>query len=157
MNRFLTILIVALAASAQAGEVTIVETDSGVTAELTGSPSSTGNSNEMPGAAVNIDNAARVKFLSGQIEQLKKEIADISQLTGNETEEELTQKNALADEKKLQIETYTNEYRQLAGNTRNTTAGTDQPKEEQTERYQSYRQERKSQIRELKKLRATSP
>jgi len=146
MKTLITMLILLLATTAQAGESKIVETETGLIAEITGSPASS-----------SIDNATRLKDLTARIEQLKKERADILKLKGNETEDELMQKNALADEKKLQIESYSAEISQLTANDQNMAAGTEQPKAEQPERYQSYRQEKKNQIMELKKMRMNPP
>jgi hypothetical protein len=157
MKKLITILISALACSAQAGDLTIVETETGVTAEYSGPPPSARNNGGVPGPAVTNDTVERVNFLTAQIEQLKKDTADLLKLTGNETEDELTQKQALADENRLQIDAYTNEFRQLTGTTQNIAAAADQPKEEQTVRWQSPRQEKKMQIMELKKRRMSAP
>jgi len=157
MNRFMAFLIISLATTAQAGEVKIVETESGVVAEYTGSPSSAGSDAETPSAAVNDDNATRVKYLTSQIEQLNKEKDEILNLSGNETEDELALVNALADEKNKLIEAYDNEIKRLTGNARKNEAEMVQSKEEQPLRQKSYRQEKKRQLRELKKLQLTSP
>ena len=62
-----------------------------------------------------------------------------------------------AEEKKLQKDFDAAETSQLTDKDQNTAAGTGQPKEEQPVRYQSYREEKKSKVRELKKLRMSSP
>ena len=153
----MTILIISLATTVQAGEVKIVETESGVVAEYTGAPSSAGSDAETPSAAVNDDNAKRVKYLTSQIEQLQTEKADILNLSGNETEDELALANVLADEKKKQIEAYVNEIKQLTGNAGKNEAETAQPREDQPLKQKNYRQEKKRQLKELRKLQMPSP
>jgi hypothetical protein len=157
MYRFMTILMISLATSAYAGEVHIVETESGVVAEYTGSPSSVGSDAETPATAGNHVHATRVNHLNSQIEQLQKEKDEILTLSGNETEEEVALVHALADEKNKLIEDYDNEIRQLTGNTQKNEADMGHPREEQPLRQKNYRQEKKRQIKELKKLPATSP
>ena len=158
MKFFITIAVLSLTTAVQAGEVKIIETETGVIAEYTGTASAGGSKeNETTSPVVNNGSSDRVKYLASQIEQLKREAADMMKLTGNETEDELALKTALADEKKQQIETYNNEISQLTGNTQNNTVDTALPKEEQPLNHQSYRQEKKRQIRELKKLRMSPP
>lgn len=115
MNIPMTILLLSLTTAVQAGEVKIVETESGIIAEYTGSPSSTGSESEIPATAAENDNATKDNFLTAQIERLKMEVAEILKQSGNETEDERQAKEALAAEKKRRIEFYEDEIRQMSG------------------------------------------
>jgi len=115
MNSLMTIILLSLATAVQAGEVSIVETESGIIAEYAGSPSSTGRASEIPAAAAENVSATEVNLITAQIEQLNMEVAEILNLTGNETEDELQAKEALAAEKKQQIESYEEKIRRMSG------------------------------------------
>jgi TolA-binding protein len=115
MNRLVTILLLSLATAVQAGEVKIIETETGIIAEYTGSPSSTVTDCEIPVAAAENDSATRVNFLTAEIEQLKREVAEILKLSGNETEDEQQAKEALAAEIKQRIECYEDEIHRMSG------------------------------------------
>jgi hypothetical protein len=114
MNRLMTILLLSLATSVQADEVKIVETESAIIAEYTGSPSSTGSDSEIAAAAVKNDITTMVNPLTAQIEKLKMEVSEILKLTGNETDDEKQALEVLAAEEKRQIEFYENEIRQMS-------------------------------------------
>lgn len=123
MNRFAVIFILILASSVQAGELRIVETDTEIIAEYTGTPSSADGDVDAPAAGAGNDRAAMVNdkavmvnFITAQIEQLRRELADLLKRSGTESEEEQQAKDALAAEKRLQIKTYEDEIRRLTGN-----------------------------------------
>lgn len=148
MNRLVTILLLSLATAVQAGEVKIVETDSGIIAEYTGSPSSTVTDNEIPVVAGENDDATRVNFLTAQIEQLKREVAEILKLSGNETEDERQAKEALAAEKKQRIQSYEDEIRRMSGKSQAEAVQKPAPssgtRQETIRRFKELRQSRKA-------------
>jgi TolA-binding protein len=148
MNMLLTIFLLSLATAVQAGEVKIVETESGIIAEYTGSPSSTGSDSEIPAAVADNDKASKMNTLIAQIEQLKTEVDEILTLSGNETEDELQEKEVLAAEKKQQIEFYEDEIRRMSGKPQtelvqkdSTSVGTQR---EMKRRFKELRQSRKA-------------
>lgn len=151
MFKTITILMLALPLSVQAGELKIIETETGIIAEFSGSPSSAGNDIEVPGTAVDNDNASMVDFINAQIEQLKKDAAEISKLTGKETEEELALIKAHAYAKDQQIKAYSDELDQLTGIAESKEADVVQSAEEQPSQQQDYRQEMKIPLRALKR------
>jgi len=151
MQILLIALLLFLPLIANAGEGKIVETDTGIVVEYSGAPADNNPSggDEKPSANVNGADVPRVEYLAAQIEKLKKEISDIAQRTGKESESELMQKNALLIEKRRQLESYTEEIRQLSGK--------DQPKEELPVSKPNRRQEMKREMRELKEKRRDLP
>ena len=117
MNRLLTVFILALATTVQAGELKIDETDELIIVEYVGTPSDS---------------------TSGER----------AELAGNESADEVRLKNALADENKRQIETYSEEVRRINGNLR---ADGEPPVKQQHNRLAMKRQ-----MQELKKLRTSA-
>jgi iron only hydrogenase large subunit-like protein len=150
MNRFQLVPLVLVATVLHAGEPKIVETESGVIVEYSGSPSYPGSGENSP---VNDENAMMVRAIALRIEQLKKETADISKLTGEETEAELAYKKALVTEKNRQIEVFAREVGQLEGGGQVKAPEIDQARVEQSQRQLNHRQEKKQRIMELKQLR----
>jgi len=157
MNRLITIIILSLATIVQADEVKIIETETGVIAEYTGSPTSTGNDSEVPDTSANNDKTTRVEFITAQIEQLKMEVAEIMTLTGNETEDELATIKVQAAAKYQQLEAYANELSQLIDIAKKKEADAARQEEVQPLQQQNNRQEKKKQYKELKKMRTTPP
>src|ERR1700680_1696834 len=100
MKKLITVILVSLATMVQAGELKIVETSEGITAEYSGSPSEKSGDKELPVTTGNASNGVRVKFLNARIEQLGKEADGLAKLSGSETEDELVKKNAVAEDKK---------------------------------------------------------
>jgi hypothetical protein len=129
MNRLLIVSLLALATTVQADELRIAETGEIIIVEYVGTPS--GRSSESVKLSMTGNNAEvpRVRHLTARIEQLRKEVEDILELSGNESEDELTLKNALADENQRQIETYSKEVRRISG--------TSQPDEEPPNKQQN--------------------
>lgn len=120
MKTLLTIMFLGYAAIAQAAGPKITETDQGITVEYTGTPSdgaSAAGPAQESGTAPANDSAttARVKSLSGQIQQLQAEIASLAKTTGSETADELAARQQQIDGKKLLIQQYADEVRQLTG------------------------------------------
>jgi TolA-binding protein len=150
MNMLITVFLLTLATAVQAGEVTIVETESGIIAEYAGSASSTGSDREIPAVAAENDNATMMKFLTAQLEQLKMEVAEILNLSGNETDDEQQAKIALAAEKKQQITFYEDEIRQLSGKPQTEAVQKDAPRD-------GTQQERTRRFKDLRRSRRASP
>jgi len=110
---------------AYAGQAVIVETDSGVSVEYNGQtekaepkkdPAATGTAAPAPASAIsNPGQLARVRFLAAQLQQLNREIRDASLTTGSETDEQLAAKQTLVAGKRVSVEKFTEEYRQLTG------------------------------------------
>jgi len=103
MNWLVAIFLLSLAAAAQAGEVMIVETESEIIVEYTGSPVSTGNDSGIPVAAAE------------NVDATKAEVAKMVKLSGNETVDEQQAKEALAAEKMQQIGLYEDEISHMSG------------------------------------------
>ncbi|BDV43761.1 hypothetical protein GURASL_26840 [Geotalea uraniireducens] len=122
MKTLITMLVIAHAAVALAAEPKITETDQGITVEYTGTPSdgsssapATDQGTANKTSTMDSGTAARVKSLSGQIQQLQAEIATLSKTTGSESADELAARQQQIDEKKLLIQQYADEVRQLTG------------------------------------------
>ena len=116
MEKALTIILVLMAAAAQAGELKITETATCVTVEYTGTPEKGGTAEKVPIAPV-ATQTTKIEYRAAQIDHLKKELEELEKLTGTETEKEVAAKNALAEDLKQKIETYTIELRQIAAPT----------------------------------------
>jgi hypothetical protein len=115
MRPIVIVILLVLTTGVQAAEVKIIETDEGISAEFTGTSSASESEGEKPNSARRQTSVPRMQELSLLVEQLQKEVDEILKLSGTETEEELAAKNALAAEKKRQIELYQEEMRQIAG------------------------------------------
>jgi hypothetical protein len=155
MKRIMTLIMLSLATVVQAGEQKIVETEAGITVEYTGSSAPAQGGADSAAALAN-DYSQRVQSLTAQVEQLRREAADILQMTGAESAEEIALKKALAEEKRLQIEACSKELGQLAG-TGAAAADASPPQADKPVRAPNYRAEKKQQIRDLKMLRMTAP
>jgi hypothetical protein len=156
MNKLVAVTLLLLVTPVHADELRIVETDEGIIAEYTGTPSEKGSDSEKPAISGKTANVSRVEYLTFQIERLKKETVEISRQSDNETEDDLKTRQVLADEKKRQIEMYSEEIRLLR----------DEPQPKKTDntladegvpiKQQSNRKQMKRQMKELKKLRTSS-
>src|SRR6185369_6843200 len=122
MKRFMTIFLLSLATAVPAGEVKIVETESGIIVEYAGSPSSTGIDSEIPAAVAGNDNATEVNSITAQ--------------------------EALAAEKKQQIELYEEKIRQVSAKPQTEAVQKDAPRpatqRENIRRFKEQRQLRRS-------------
>jgi hypothetical protein len=155
MNKILLVPIVTLVTILHASESKIVETESEVIVEYTGSPSYFGHTGETPTEEFNDGNKTMEIAIAARIEQLKKEVSDLLQPTGKQTDAEVAVKKALAEEKISRIASYVHEIDQLAGRSERgdaSRAGAGPPI-----RPQHVRQEKKARLRELKKSRVFSP
>jgi hypothetical protein len=157
MNKLITVTLILLATLARAGELKIVETDDGIIAEYTGTPSDKSSESEKLSLTSNSADVTRVEFLSSQIERLKKEADELSRQPGNESENDLTTRRAIADEKKRQIEIYTEEIRRLTDKTPAKITDKTRVEEGPPVRQQSQRHQIKKQLKALKNSGTSSP
>jgi vacuolar-type H+-ATPase subunit I/STV1 len=153
MKTIMSIILIVLATAAQASQPKITETDEGITVEYTGTP---GGSSSKPVVPDKSGAQAQVESLTSKIEQLQKEIDGLTTLTGTETPEEVAQKNALAEQKRLQLEAYRAELAQIAGQSPQKAADKPPSRDEPTMKQQIRRQEMKKEIQELRQLRRDS-
>jgi hypothetical protein len=156
MTTIVALIMLCWAAQAQAGEQRIVETDTGITVEYTGTPSADSRPDAVHAAQDREARQAVLKTLASQLVQLRQEAADLQKLTGKESPEELALKKTLAQEKLRQIETCNAEVNRLTGRNPNAPEEVEQQGEEKPTRAPNHRQEKKQQIRELKMLRQTN-
>jgi len=143
----MSLLLLSLATAVQADEIKIEETESGIIAEYTGAPSNTGSKSEITATAPENDKVTTVNTRTAQIEQLKIEVAEILKLSGNETEDELAAKQALAAEKKQQIEICEDEIRRMSGKPQTEAVQKDPPSsgtQRESRRYKELRKTRKA-------------
>jgi hypothetical protein len=150
MNRFIAITFLLLATLAQAGELRIVETDDGIVAEYTGTPSDKSSESENPSVTGNSADPIGGEFLSSQIERLKKEADELSRQPGTESENDLATRRALVDEKKRQIEIYTEEMRRMTDKAQAKITDKTRAEEGVPVRQQSQRKQIKKQMNALK-------
>jgi len=101
--------VVIMAVIARAETATIVESDSGIVVEYTGSAES-GPAGDKAGAAAPVrrDAPRRSAWLAAEIERLRAELAQTEQIAAQEGPEAASAQ-ALADQKKQQIEAYERE------------------------------------------------
>jgi hypothetical protein len=164
MKALTLLCLLSLAATVQAGQQKITETETGITVEYTGSaPNGAGRGDQAAAAASSAasaarDAAAQLKGLRAKLEQLRNDGAALRQLTGKETPEELALKNVLAEENRVQSEACASEIRALVvASGPGQAAEAARPADEKQVRAPNYREEKKQQIRELKMLRLTGP
>jgi len=161
------LLLTALAA--HAGEPVITETANGISVEYTGtatakeSAAATGTAAASGGTStpVNPGQVARVRFLAAQIRQLNQEASAALKLTGNETDEELAAKNALAAEKQVAANRFADEYGKITGNPPPPPPPTDPQSDAisndfQQSQFQKQRNDREERIRHTRETRRGS-
>jgi hypothetical protein len=116
------------APSAHAGEAVIVETEAGISVELTGAASgkeaalpgkpagvTESKGNPLPVTLTNPGQIARARFLSAKIQQLNREAGEAARLTGSESDQEQADKLASAAAKLKLAAGYSEEYRSVTG------------------------------------------
>jgi septal ring factor EnvC (AmiA/AmiB activator) len=157
MNRFISITFLLLATMVQAGELRIVETDDGIVAEYTGTTPDEDSESEKSSLASNSADPIRGEFLSSQFERLKKEADELSRQPGTESENDLAARRALVDEKKRQIEIYTEEMRRMTDKTQAKITDKTRAEEGVPVRQQSQRKQIKKQMNALKMSGTSSP
>lgn len=153
MKTFIAIVLLALGTAAQAGQPKITETPEGITVEYTGTPG--GSSSKLvapdkPGVQTPQES------LTGKIEQLQKEIDSLTTMTGTETPEEVAKKNALAEQKRKQLEAYRDELARATDQSQQKAAEQTPSRDEPAIKQQIRRQEMKKEIQNLQQLRRDS-
>lgn len=157
------------AGAARGAEPVIVETETGITVEYTGTPSPApaagqpaADKKQAPGATAPDPTPpgklARKRFVASQYQHLQREAADLLKVTGQETDEELAGKGALAAEKQAQAETYAEEYRKLTGEAPPETVqdGNAATADSSQSQYLNQRNDREERIRRTKELRKST-
>jgi hypothetical protein len=155
---------VAAIVQVQAGELKIIETDAVITVEYSGTPAESSSESVKPvGDESNKSsdkgddaNAARVRYLTAQIEQLSQEADEMSMQSGTETEDEQAKKNSLVEEKRRLIEIYTREIHQTTDRVAAETTDRPQPGVELRVKKQNNREGKKQQLKVLRKLRKSA-
>ncbi len=155
MKTIVTLLLLSLAAVGRAEQPKITETAEGITVEYTGTASDTGDGSPSPLLAAQTAAQSRQDILSGRIEQLQQEIAELANVSGSESDAEQAQKRALADQKRAQVEALRAELARITDKTGQNAAGMVSPHDDQPNQ-QTRRQEMKKELREMRQLRRDS-
>ena len=114
-----------------AADFKIIETETGIYVEYTGTPENNGVETtsaaggdtteapaalKQPAAVYEKPELKKIREITNQMEKLKQEADETLKVSGGETAEEMRQKEAAASEKRLRIEKYADEIQQLTGN-----------------------------------------
>ncbi len=112
MKTLVMLLVIFPASFVCADQFNIVETETGVYVENTGTPSnnaSLGNSSATAAPRI----MTREEYLKSEVAKLRKEVDKLLKFTGKESKTEVKKRTALANEKKHRIATFENEIRQI--------------------------------------------
>lgn len=159
MYRIIAIGLLSLATVANADQPKITETSDSIIVEYTGTQPDKAGESGLPVAAPNANPkpVPRVESLNAQLERLKREVDELSILTGKETEEELRTINELTSQKKQQIERLSAEISKSAESEPKKSSEIAKPDNEQQQtNQQTRRQEMKKGVRDMQQMRRST-